>query len=179
MKYYTGVGSRETPKAIMKIMEDVAFKLSQDNWILRSGGADGSDKAFEAGARNSLSSIKPEIYLPWHGYNYLYNDPDYLYPKDWDNFTDAEKIASEIHPAWDKCSNGAKLLHSRNIYQVLGKDLRTPSKFLVCYAKPTSSGRVSGGTNTAFSLAKRENIKCLNLYLEEDIRRLEKYLEKS
>lgn len=69
MKFWTGVGSRETPRDILDLMEDIAFKLSQDKWILRSGGAEGADTAFEIGALNSFTEVVPEIYIPWLNFN--------------------------------------------------------------------------------------------------------------
>ena len=49
-KYYCGIGSRQTPGEILEIMLLVSIKLRSQKWILRSGGADGADKAFETGA---------------------------------------------------------------------------------------------------------------------------------
>lgn len=177
MKHYTGVGSRETPKDVLKLMFDLAFKLSQEGWVLRSGGAEGADTAFEDGAIYSLAEHSPEIYLPWYGYNNLYSTEGLLFPKFWDNWREAEIIASEIHPAWDKLSEGAKALHTRNCYQVLGKDLSTPSKFLICWAKETKGGEISGGTRTAVVLAQQHNIPVFNLWHNDIQSRVEKYLE--
>jgi len=50
MKFYTGVGSRKTPLSILKVMRKLGYKLAIDGWMLRSGGADGADSAFEKGA---------------------------------------------------------------------------------------------------------------------------------
>ena len=47
MKYYTGIGSRETPKDIMQLMSKLAYKLASEGYILRSGAAQGADTAFE------------------------------------------------------------------------------------------------------------------------------------
>lgn len=175
-KYYTGIGSRETKVEFLSLMEEIAFKLSQDNWILRSGGADGADAAFERGASNTFASVKPNIYLPWDGFNGLKKDKNHPVATEFDNYEQAWEIASETHPAWDRMSAGGQALHSRNVYQVLGHDLSTPSKFLICYAKPTKTG-VSGGTNTAWVLAKKYNIPCFNLYNEVDLKRVSKLLE--
>jgi hypothetical protein len=49
-KFYTGVGSRKTPPHILKVMRQLATKLNSDGWVLRSGGADGADTAFEQGS---------------------------------------------------------------------------------------------------------------------------------
>ncbi|HET8687460.1 MAG TPA: hypothetical protein VFM18_12470, partial [Methanosarcina sp.] len=66
-------------------------------------------------------------------------------------------------------------LHTRNMYQVLGKSLNEPSRFLVCYAEPTLHG-VKGGTNSAVVLAKRYNVKVYNLWLEADLQRIKQYV---
>ena len=60
--FYTGIGSRKTPKTILKLFTEVAIYLSKQGYILRSGGAKGADQAFERGA------AKKEIYLPWRNF---------------------------------------------------------------------------------------------------------------
>ena len=50
MFYYAGIGSRETPQEFLNLFTRVAKYLSTKDCVLRSGGAKGSDKAFELGA---------------------------------------------------------------------------------------------------------------------------------
>lgn len=66
MEAYAGIGSRDTPEDILRLMAVVAAKREDDGFILRSGGADGADTAFESGV---VSSDMKEIYLPWKGFN--------------------------------------------------------------------------------------------------------------
>ena len=56
---YAGIGSRNTPENIQAIMTKLATKLESLGWVLRSGGADGADSAFELGV---LSHQNKEIY---------------------------------------------------------------------------------------------------------------------
>jgi hypothetical protein len=42
MKYYAGIGSRETPKDILDLISKIAIKLESLGYTLRSGGADGA-----------------------------------------------------------------------------------------------------------------------------------------
>lgn len=65
--YYTGIGSRKTPKVFLDLFEQVGETLADYDFILRSGGANGADRAFEKGC-NNLNGEK-EIYLPWRGFN--------------------------------------------------------------------------------------------------------------
>ena len=45
MPIYSGVGSRETPDQILKLMEDIAVVLAQRGWVLRSGLVGGTAQA--------------------------------------------------------------------------------------------------------------------------------------
>lgn len=154
MKYYTGVGSRETPASISTLMTQLAEKLASEGWALRSGGAEGADKAFELGSGGS-----DEIYLPWKGFNKS-DSSLYLSALATDYVQEAFQIAKSIHPNWGACSPAAKKLHTRNIFQVLGSDLNTSSKFLICWTK---DGLPSGGTRTAIVLAERDGVPVYNL----------------
>ena len=65
MKIYTGIGSRETPEDILTFFTQVANYLGERDFILRSGGANGADLAFEKGCQND----QKEIYIPWKNFN--------------------------------------------------------------------------------------------------------------
>jgi hypothetical protein len=157
MKFYTGVGSRKTPKVILDRMQQIAFKLRHLGYTLRSGGAQGADSAFELGA-----GLEKKIF----------------YAKDATNA--AMEIARKHHPAWERCSHYAKRLHARNAFQVLGLDLRTPSKFLVCWTPDACTGSwvrsiKTGGTGTAISIAEDYGVEVFNLANEEHLRRLSNF----
>lgn len=147
--YYSGIGSRETPDDVAPVMTWVASDLESRGYVLRSGGAPGADTYFEDGVK---SDSNKEIYLPFKNFR---NHPSPLH----DVCDDALQLASEIHPAWDNCRRVARLLHARNCYQVLGKDLNTPAKFVICW---TQGGIAKGGTRTAIKLAERFSIPVLN-----------------
>lgn len=162
-KIYAGVGSRKTPREILDRFKRIAIFLRENGFTLRSGGADGADKAFESGAGNNK-----EIYLPWKGFNGSFS-PYYNTDKD------AELIVEEIHPTWDKLSDAAKKLHCRNCCQVLGEDLNIPCSFVVCW---TPDGKTVGGTATAIRLAEREGIPVFNFGREGVDRELWEFLQK-
>lgn len=154
MKYYTGIGSRETPSDISGFMTDIAKFLCEIGYILRSGGASGADSFFEAGVSDSN---KKEIYLPWKDFN---GNKSTRY-----RVTDeALKFAADYHPAWNKLSYGARKLMGRNCYQVLGLSLVVPSEFLLCWTK---EGKETGGTAQAMRIAKNSDIPIFNLFFEE------------
>lgn len=74
--------------------------------------------------------------------------------------SETERIASEVHPAWDKCNEWARGMHSRNCHQILGYDLKSPVDAVVCW---TPNGAVVGGTATAIRIAMKYNIPVFNL----------------
>jgi len=82
-------------------------------------------------------------------------------------------MASVIHPAWYRCSDYVRKLHARNCFQVLGRDLRTPSSFLVCW---TLDGADIGGTRTAIVLARNHSIEVINLGFAEQLNRITQYV---
>ena len=169
---YTGVGSRGTPAVVLDFMAAMAATLARRRWVLRSGGADGADTAFEDGALSAGGST--EIFLPWPGFN---GHPSRLCSVD----AQALSRAAKMHPVWEHLSSGAQKLHGRNVYQVLGRGLDKPSRFLVCWTPDgVVSGehctRATGGTGMAIRIASTENVPVLNLCRPETLEMLEEWV---
>jgi hypothetical protein len=160
---YTGIGSRKTPANILKLMQKIGYRLGSLGIRLRSGGAEGADSAFEAGAKQATKehqSPEPLIFLPYPGFR---GKSGITFAPNSQTWKEATRIIRDLHPAWGRCSDFAKKAHSRNAFQVLGSDLRTPSQFLVFYAE-VRRGEIQGGTKTAVVLAKKFQIPCFNLF---------------
>lgn len=157
MKYYTGIGSRDCPKEVLEAMTKLGSWLSKQGFILRSGGADGCDKAFEKGCDEVLGS--KEIYIPWSGFN---GSKSNLVVSDYRAFY----IAEEYHPYWNNLKQGGRKLQARNSHQVLGFDLETPSEFIICYTK---NGQCVGGTAQVLRIAKDKFIPVFNFGKYENI----------
>ena len=147
MKTYAGIGSRETPPAVLAAMTRIAVQLSTAGYTLRSGGAVGADSAFEAGA------YLKEIYLPWPRFN---DNESPLHTVR----TDALTIAARLHPAWSRLGPYAQALHGRNTYQVLGEDCKTKSDFVICWTK---GGKGQGGTGQAIRVARSYGVPVYDL----------------
>ncbi|MCP4990300.1 MAG: hypothetical protein GY928_30970, partial [Colwellia sp.] len=152
----------------------------------RSGGANGSDECLERGIFNHIqkeggcAGSFMEVYLPWRDFNNRDSGDAGYYTLPWlGNSAQAEQIASETHPAWDRCKQGAKKLHTRNVYQLLGQDLNTPSRFVVCWAEPKGQGgHVKGGTGTAVKLGIDNGVEIINMCLPEGRKRIEDWVNK-
>lgn len=149
-KIITGIGARVTPQPILEKFFDLGAFFAKKGWTLRSGGANGADKYWEAGFDQELG--KTEIYLPWEKFgdnrSPLFNTP-----------LGAFLIAESLHPKWSELSQGAQKLMARNCCQILGQDLNTPSDLVVCWTK---GGQEIGGTALAIKLAKKLNIPVFN-----------------
>ena len=130
-------------------MQNIAFYLAQEKWILRSGRAIGADSAFEAGC-DAAHGLK-EIFVA--------NDAN----------QEAMRMAAEVHPMWFKLSPYAQKLHARNCFQILGRDLRTPCAFVLCWTPDGADGTKiktsydTGGTGQAIRLGARHNIPIINM----------------
>ena len=62
-KYYAGIGSRKTLPEILFLMSKIAIFLSENNYILRSGGANGADEAFS----KKIDDNKNKFFFPGKG----------------------------------------------------------------------------------------------------------------
>lgn len=154
MRYWTGIGSRRTPKALVPTIKRIAEALHARGLRPRSGGSSGFDAFVEWASPGAA-----DVYLPWPGFN---GNPSRLVGATEEAFF----IASGVHPAWENLTSGAKRHHARNVHQVLGKDCQTPSEVLVCW---TPGGRPVGGSRTAIVLAEQHGIPVVNLFDDSPI----------
>lgn len=150
--FYSGIGSRTAPSDILDLMYNLGVKLAFNGYILRSGGAIGSDTYFERGC-DSVNGQKV-IYLAEHA-----TDESISY-------------SSNFHNDWKSTTAYVKRLHGRNSLIVLGDDLKTPSRFVVCWTK---NGKDVGGTGLAIRIAKYNKIDVINLYDSYWRDRVERY----
>lgn len=156
MKSYSGIGSRDISKEVWEAMVRIGSFLGKQGYTLRSGGADGSDMAFETGC--DRVNGKKEIYLPWLNFNNNKSDLQFK--------IEAYGLAQQYHPNYNNLSNGAKKLMARNCHQVLGHNLKEPVDFIICYT-PNGSGR--GGTGQALRIASKYGIPVFDFGKYNDI----------
>ena len=152
--YYVGIGSKDTPDKFLIFMQNVAKYLASSNFILRSGGANGADTAFEKGC--DLAKGKKQIFLPWQGFN---NNPSHSFVTNLTAYKGALELTKKYHPKWDALSHPMQRIMTRNALQVLGPNLCQPANFILCW---TPEGKVTGGTGQAMRIAKGYNIPIFN-----------------
>lgn len=158
--FYAGIGSRKTPKEILSVMTTLASTLEDSGMILRSGGAKGADTAFENGVKNLNNK---EIFYAYHV------------------TVESLKIASKFHPAWEYLSEYVRRLHARSVFQILGKDLKTHSDFVICWTpdgaeKGDQTSKKTGGTGQAIRIADAYNIPVINLRCLDSLDRLNDWI---
>lgn len=165
VQYYAGIGSRETPPEIQEKMTKIASKLEKYRFVLRSGGAEGADLAFEKGVKKNK-----EIY----------------YAKDANIMS--YYFANYFHPAPKNLKEYPKKLMARNTFQILGKlegGKENPrSSFVICWTPDGAEShqqrtRETGGTGQAISIASYYQIPIFNLKNEDAIERLEKWIKEN
>jgi len=156
VKFYSGIGSRETPWEVCGHMTYLATILEDMGYTLRSGNAEGADQAFASGVEKNA-----QIWLPWDNFNRDFQDshPKHTYIT---NKWEKESLGSvdEFHPAPEKLSVNGVLLMARNFRQIIG--LNEPdSEFLICW---TPRGEIRGGTGQAIRIANSKQIPIYNMF---------------
>lgn len=74
------------------------------------------------------------------------------------------ELAASVHPAWNRCNEWARRMHSRNCHQIFGYDLESPVDAVVCW---TTDGKIVGGTATALKLSMKAGIPVFNLGVKD------------
>jgi hypothetical protein len=157
-KIYAGIGSRSVPEDVAEQMLKLGVQLAELGYILRSGGADGSDITFEVGSDGGKGT--KEIYLPWRGFN----NNNGIDSTKLASYEKAKILAEKYHPGWKYLNEVSRKFHTRNVYQILGESLNDPVDFVICY---TWDGKPSGGTGQAMRIAYDMDIPIYNLFYKE------------
>lgn len=153
-RYYAGIGSRETPNDILKLMYRIAKGLSARNYTLRSGCAKGADTAFEEGVIAAKGNAR------------LYTADGFI-PAWTQVFTDF------FHPAPQHLKPYGRKLMCRNAMQILGESGDEPVEFVVCWTK---DGNGAGGTGQAIRIAHYYNIPVFDLFNEGALEELKEFV---
>ena len=164
-KWYTGVGSAETPLNIQEIMAQIATKLAQQKIGLRSGGRYGAESAFGR-ACDAVHGMRQFFWA-------------------YQTTPESRELAERYHPDWNSLNGYYQLEEARGVHQVIGMPDRgdQPSISVICW---TPDGAIShqertlqtGRTGTAISIATHFNVPVFNLKREDHLNQWIKWLEK-
>jgi hypothetical protein len=162
--FYTGAGSHIISEILPSKLRNatiIAGNLEELGLVLRTGDAEGFDNAFRKGVKQKENKV---IY-----------DKNTWKSVDVGLWEKAVEIALRDHPARSKAMSYINLL-GRNAFQVLGDDLESPSRFLICWTK---NGKDVGGTGTTMRIAMHYNVPIFNLRIlsaKEILERITKIL---
>ena len=174
-KRYTGVGSRKTTELGEERIYRVVKALIRKEYLLATGDAPlGADVYFW----DRVPFGYKERFGP-NGRRYYKEHTKVVKPES-DAYALARIIASKNHPAWNYLKEEFhKELHIRNVFQVLGEHLDTPSEYLLCWTPDgaeTKTKKTTGGTGTAIRIANSFGIPVFNLCNDDALERLTDYL---
>lgn len=160
IEYYAGIGSRKTPGDVLEVMERFAYLNYHDGIVLRSGGADGADSAFEDGHDRAagFGTAQKDIYLAQHAKRV-----------DW-----AQATVDQFHPAPHRLGSYARNLMARNAMQLFGRNGQEPVKYVICW---TPNASASGGTGQAIRMAHHHNIPVCDLGNDGKLREVTEWVE--
>lgn len=170
---YAGIGSRQTPPFQVARMEHLARVLAEHGWTLRTGLAEGADRAFYRGAGAGCGRV--ELYLPWPSFSWTARRPGLRDTVLERPSKEAYRIAERFHPSWEKQSQTVRALHARNSHQVLGRDLETPAGLVICWTQNGSRDGLAagtGGTGQALRIAVAYGVPVLNIARRDDVERV-------
>ena len=151
--HYAGIGSRQTPVEVLRFFRQMAGELAVAGWHMRTGGAQGADESFMRGTEEWQRSV----IVPWAGFEKRSGTDVRLVREEYHQ--QLYEWAEQCHPAWPRCSQGARKLHTRNAAVIRGEDNGSPVNAVVCW---TPDGAVTGGTGLAIRLAQAAQIPVLN-----------------
>ncbi len=179
-RYWTGVGSSTTPPDVQQTQTKIGECLARAGLILLSGGAVGSDSAFERGVGDKhLIFYGNTRHKTLHGYASIPRGAGRVLIEDGPLAQRAEQIVQHVLEPdhWRNITRNpfVRNLIRRNVFQVLGPQLNTPTEFLVCWAKPEGDS-IHGGTKSAYELARLLGIPTYNLIDGNDRARLSEHI---
>lgn len=149
----TMIGSRKAPEDMCNLFTELGAEIRERGWWARSGHAVGIDYASELGAKKNCI-----VYLPWETFNEEY--PLVGRPRTSPLRDEVLEIVYRHEAYAAEQSQGVKRIKSRNVYQVLGEDLKSPSDLVICW---TEEGKIIGGTGLAIKIAREAEIPIINV----------------
>lgn len=168
---YAGIGNRTITDEVYYHILNISRRLDQLGLLLATGDAVGTDHAFACGSSHK-EIFHPSWYTgPTSDSSHIITDPVLL--------QEARRLGKEFHPGWDRMKFEHQELHARNGFQILGKDLKSPSKFLLAYTRDgatTKTGNKTGGAGQAIRIANAYGIPVINLKNEGSLYELKDLL---
>lgn len=171
---WCGVGSREVEPDIAEVQVWVGHCMALLGGVLCTGDATGSDYNFFVGYNRGRKPKMPPAqiyYTRKKNQRNMPHDPQ-MGQHEFEMYPEvchiAQDMAYEARGSFEGLFPSGIALHSRNALQVMSETLDNPRRMTIYCAKPVGKkGNVSGGTNTAVQISRKNKIPTVNLYVEE------------
>ena len=164
---YVGTGNKDTPDNIISTFKRIAEELENLGYIARTGGMDGPDNVFEA-----VKNV--ELHLPWKGFNN--KDSKFTFNSD-----NAKHIAKMFHTSFDTLKPAIQAMLAKNARLVLGKDLKSPAMFVICWSADGAETKLektasTGNVGHVIAIANAMRIPVFNFGKRDAESRLKNFL---
>lgn len=180
---WCGVGSREVPVEHVPFLIWAGRCMALLGGVLSTGDAEGADFFFLSGYLTGKAVDMPPAQIYYTGLKNqrgLPHDPviGCHEAERYETHEESKAMAFRARGSFEGLFASGIGLHSRNPMQVLSETLINPVWVVLFYAKPVGNkGLVKGGTNTAVQIAIMNNVKRVNLYLEEERDKFKSWIE--
>ena len=171
---YCGVGSRETDEIGESKIMYLASILNCNGYTLSTGDASkGADLMFWTGIKSQKFRFGPFGRKP--------KSDTIVVPDSNPVHAVAATIAASVHPAWRFLPPWMRELHTRNVFQVMGKEISEPCEFVLCWTpdgaqREADTSKRTGGTGTAIKVADRFGVPVFNLKNDDALDKLGEFL---
>jgi hypothetical protein len=168
-KCFVGTGNKEAPDHVLERMRAITGQLEQFGYTLRTGGMEGPDEIFETASKN------PELYLPWKGFNNKESKHTF-------NTKQSLDIAKLFHPTFEGLKPAIQAFLAKNARMVLGKDLKSPAMFIICWSEDGAENSKektakTGNVGHVIAIASAMKIPVFNFGKPDAEQRLRSFLE--
>ena len=165
---YAAISNDNAPSHVVEQFKKIAMDMETRGYTMRTSGNKGVEEIIE-----SLVSNK-EVHVAWKGFNQRETQ-----------FTRVDKAAIELvgtlHPAFNDLKDSVKTIIARYAHVILGKDLKSPVRCVVCWTEDgaESAKEVTSRTGVVghvIILCQSLSIPIHNLVRDNVLIRIEKLL---
>lgn len=121
-KAYAALSNKNAPEEVVETMRRLVHKLNDEGYTLRTAGNEGPEESLEA------QTEQKEVHIPWKGFN----NRESRFNR---NDNNAIEIVQAFHPTFASLKPAVQAIIARSAHVILGKDLRSPVRFLVCWSE--------------------------------------------
>jgi hypothetical protein len=165
---YAGLGNQDAPEEVLKQIERLAKHLESLGYTVRTSGGQGPEEYFERVEAK-------EVFIPWKNFNGRQSKLSR-------NANEALDVVKRLSPSFDTLKPAVQAIIAVKAHVILGKDLKSPIKFLVVWSQDGAETAKectakTGFVSTAIKLADGLKIPVFNLKRPDALERIKARLE--